>query len=129
MSTASTSASDEALLESQAVYGCELIQTMGILLKLPQVAVSTAQVSFHRFYAKRSMRKFDVRVRASSQLFFFSFISAPGARHPTRASTPSHARSISPWAPCSCRPRWRSAHERCVTCLPSSCTSSRSARG
>ena len=61
---ASTSASDAALLESQAVYGCELIQSMGILLKLPQVAVSTAQVSFHRFYAKRSMRKFDVRVRA-----------------------------------------------------------------
>ena len=57
-------ADDTALLEGQAAYGCELIQQMGILLKLPQVAVSTAQVSFHRFYAKRSMRKFDVRVSA-----------------------------------------------------------------
>ena len=59
---ASASSDEAALLESQAVFGCELIQKMGILLKLPQVAVSTAQVSFHRFYAKRSMRKFDVRV-------------------------------------------------------------------
>ena len=55
--------SDETLLESQTIFGCELIQSMGILLKLPQVAVSTATVSFHRFYYKRSMRKFDVRVR------------------------------------------------------------------
>ena len=49
--SASSSASDRALLESQAVYGCELIEKMGILLRLQRVCVSTAQVSFHRFYA------------------------------------------------------------------------------
>ena len=55
---------DEGVIASQRVFGCECIQQMGIMLRLPQVAVSTAQVMFHRFYAKRSMRKFDVRVRA-----------------------------------------------------------------
>ena len=61
---AEAATAETALLESQAVFGCELIQQMGILLRLPQVAASTAQVSFHRFYTKRSMRKFDVRVSA-----------------------------------------------------------------
>lgn len=55
---------DDDVIIGQRVYGCECIQQMGILLKLPQVAVSTAQVMFHRFYAKRSLKKFDVRVRA-----------------------------------------------------------------
>lgn len=68
-SSEADAASERALLEGQAVFGCELIQKMGILLKLPQVAVSTATVSFHRFYAKRSMRKFDVRHIALGALF------------------------------------------------------------
>lgn len=55
---------DDPVIAGQRVYGCECIQQMGILLRLPQVAVSTAQVMFHRFYAKRSLRKFDVRVAA-----------------------------------------------------------------
>lgn len=46
----------------QRVFGCELIQQMGILLRMPQVVTSTAQVMFHRFYAKRSLYKFDARV-------------------------------------------------------------------
>jgi hypothetical protein len=53
---------DDAIT-GQRIYGCELIQQMGILLRMPQVAVSTAQVMFHRFYAKRSFYKFDARVR------------------------------------------------------------------
>ena len=53
---------DDAIT-GQRIYGCELIQQMGILLRMPQVAVSTAQVMFHRFYAKRSLYKFDARVR------------------------------------------------------------------
>ena len=61
--TAMTEPSDD-INAGQLVFGCECIQQSGILLRLPQVAVSTAQVMFHRFYAKRSMRKFDVRVRA-----------------------------------------------------------------
>ena len=64
--TSSSASEDAELFAGQAVFACELIQQMGILLRLPQVAVSTAQVSFHRFYAKKSMRKFDVRVRPHS---------------------------------------------------------------
>ncbi|KAK9506158.1 hypothetical protein O3M35_008143 [Rhynocoris fuscipes] len=36
------------------VLGCELIQTAGILLKLPQVAMATGQVLFQRFYYSKS---------------------------------------------------------------------------
>ena len=53
----------------QRVFGCEFIQRMGILLKLPQVGMCTAQVMFHRFYAKRSLNKFDVRHVAMGALF------------------------------------------------------------
>ena len=63
-SAAPPSPEDDELV-GQRVFGCETIQQMGILLKLPQQAVSTAQVMFHRFYAKRSLKKFDVRVRHS----------------------------------------------------------------
>ena len=65
----SSSSDDAQQLEQLGVWGCELIQKMGILLKLPQVAVSTAQVSFHRFYARKSMRKFDVRYIGLGTLF------------------------------------------------------------
>ena len=50
----------------QRVFGCELVQQMGILLRMPQVVTSTAQVMFHRFYAKRSLYKFDARVSWAS---------------------------------------------------------------
>ncbi|XP_049780285.1 cyclin-L1 isoform X3 [Schistocerca nitens] len=36
------------------ILGCELIQTAGILLKLPQVAMATGQVLFQRFYYSTS---------------------------------------------------------------------------
>lgn len=62
-------ADEASIIAGQRVFGCELIQRMGILLRLPQIAVTTAQVSFHRFYAKRSMRKFDVRHYAMGALF------------------------------------------------------------
>jgi hypothetical protein len=46
-------------LDQQSEYdlryiGCELIQTAGILLKLPQVAMATAQVLFQRYYYFKS---------------------------------------------------------------------------
>jgi hypothetical protein len=41
------------------VYGCELIQEAGILLKLPQVVVATGQNIFHRFYYRKSLERFD----------------------------------------------------------------------
>ena len=49
--------------------GCEMIQQMGILLRLPQVVLPSAQVMFHRFYARRSVKKFDVRHFAMGALF------------------------------------------------------------
>jgi cyclin L len=36
------------------ILGCELVQTAGILLQLPQVAMATGQVLFHRFYFRKS---------------------------------------------------------------------------
>ncbi|KAF9091080.1 hypothetical protein BGX29_011136 [Mortierella sp. GBA35] len=41
--------------------GCHLIQNAGILLKLPQVAMATAQILFQRFFYLASLRKFAVR--------------------------------------------------------------------
>ncbi|KAI8462865.1 MAG: cyclin-like protein, partial [Monoraphidium minutum] len=45
------------------VYGCELIQEAGVLLRFPQAAMATGQVLFHRFYCKRSMKDFNVKAR------------------------------------------------------------------
>lgn len=44
------------------IYGCELIQEAGILLGFHQVVMATGQVLFHRFYCKRSMKAFNVKV-------------------------------------------------------------------
>lgn len=44
------------------VTGCEYIQTAGMLLQLPQVAMATAQVLFQRFYYAKSFVDFKVRV-------------------------------------------------------------------
>eukprot|EP00122_Pirum_gemmata_P000301 Pgem_evm1s264 len=41
--------------------GCELIQVCGRLLKLPQVAVASAQILFQRFYYKKSFVFNDYR--------------------------------------------------------------------
>ncbi|KAI9302679.1 cyclin-like protein [Cunninghamella echinulata] len=40
--------------------GAELIQSAGILLKLPQVAMGTAQVLFQRFFFMASLKDFDI---------------------------------------------------------------------
>ncbi|KAF9584637.1 hypothetical protein BGW38_005760 [Lunasporangiospora selenospora] len=47
--------------DSLRQFGCHLIQTAGILLKLPQVAMATAQILFQRFFYQASLRKFAVR--------------------------------------------------------------------
>ncbi|XP_026550370.1 cyclin-L1-like, partial [Notechis scutatus] len=39
------------------ILGCELIQAAGILLRLPQVAMATGQVLFHRFFYSKSFVK------------------------------------------------------------------------
>ena len=47
--------------EQLRLYGCELIQEGGCLLKLPQAVMATGQVLFHRFYVKESMKKYSVK--------------------------------------------------------------------
>lgn len=51
------------------MYGCELIQEGGILLRMPQAVMATGQVLLHRFYCKESMLKFNIKVRPSSHPF------------------------------------------------------------
>ncbi|CAI5513320.1 unnamed protein product, partial [Closterium sp. Naga37s-1] len=54
------------------VYGCELIQESGILLKLPQAVMATGQVLFHRFYCKKSQTRFNVKGVAASCVWLAS---------------------------------------------------------
>ncbi|KAI9141542.1 cyclin-like protein [Paraphysoderma sedebokerense] len=51
------------------LLGCELIQKAGILLRLPQIAMSTAQILLQRFYFVASMRKYAVRDIAMGAVF------------------------------------------------------------
>ncbi|CAI5732185.1 unnamed protein product [Peronospora farinosa] len=50
-------------------FGCELIQEAGILLRLPQVVMATAQTLLHRFYYRKSLHEFDAFRVALSCLF------------------------------------------------------------
>ena len=54
---------NEEVEEQLRLYGCELIQEGGCLLKLPQAVMATGQVLFHRFYVKESMKNYSVKVR------------------------------------------------------------------
>ena len=54
------------------IYGCELIQKAGYLLKIPQVCMATGQVLFQRFYHNESMKNYDVRYIAMGSLFLAS---------------------------------------------------------
>lgn len=55
---------DEETETDLRILGCELIQTAGILLKLPQVAMATGQVLFHRFYFSKSFVRQPMEVTA-----------------------------------------------------------------
>lgn len=57
---------DEATEVNLRIYGCDLIQECGILLKLPQAVMASGQVLFHRFYCKKSFAKFNVKRLAAS---------------------------------------------------------------
>uniref|UniRef100_A0A1L8DX27 Putative cdk9 kinase-activating protein cyclin t n=1 Tax=Nyssomyia neivai TaxID=330878 RepID=A0A1L8DX27_9DIPT len=48
------------------ILGCELIQTAGILLKLPQVAMATGQVLFQRFFYSKSFVRHNMETTAMS---------------------------------------------------------------
>lgn len=56
---------DEGTENQLRQFGCDLIQEAGILLKLPQAVMATAQVLLQRFYCKKSLRKLDVKVFSS----------------------------------------------------------------
>jgi hypothetical protein len=50
-------------------YGCELVQEAAILLRVNQAVACTGQTLLHRFYAKRSLTKFDVERVAATCAF------------------------------------------------------------
>ncbi|XP_020590427.1 cyclin-L1-1-like [Phalaenopsis equestris] len=54
------------------IYGCDLIQESGILLRLPQAVMATGQVLFHRFYCKKSFARFSVKRVAASCVWLAS---------------------------------------------------------
>ncbi|KAI9475361.1 Fanconi anemia protein FancD2 nuclease-domain-containing protein [Zychaea mexicana] len=62
----------EELEESLRNFGCEFIQSAGILLKLPQVAMATAQVLFQRFYYMASLKDFGIVEIGMGALFLAS---------------------------------------------------------
>lgn len=63
---------DEVTEVKLRIYGCQLIQETGILLKLPQVVMATGQVLFHRFYCKKSFVEYDVKSVAASCVWLAS---------------------------------------------------------
>ncbi|KAL3581450.1 hypothetical protein D5086_015782 [Populus alba] len=63
---------DEATETTLRIYGCDLIQESGILLKLPQAVMATGQVLFHRFYCKKSFARFNVKKVAASCVWLAS---------------------------------------------------------
>ncbi|KAG2226034.1 hypothetical protein INT45_002500 [Circinella minor] len=62
----------EDLEETLRNFGCELIQSAGILLKLPQVAMATAQVLFQRFFYMASLKEFGIVEIGMGALFLAS---------------------------------------------------------
>ncbi|XP_068318401.1 cyclin-L1-1-like [Pyrus communis] len=63
---------DEATETTLRIYGCDLIQESGILLKLPQAVMATGQVLFHRFFCKKSFARFNVKKVAASCVWLAS---------------------------------------------------------
>ena len=54
--------------------GAELIQKAGIYLKLPQVAIATAQVIFQRFFYAKSFISCDMQTAAKASIWLASKI-------------------------------------------------------
>lgn len=74
---------DEPTEMTLRIYGCDLIQESGILLRLPQAVMATGQVLFHRFYCKKSFARFNVKRVAASCVWLASKLeeSPRKARH------------------------------------------------
>lgn len=45
------------------IYGAQMIQEAGILLKCPQAVMATGMILLQRFYCKRSLKEYSVKVR------------------------------------------------------------------
>lgn len=54
------------------ILGCEMIQTAGILLKLPQVAMATGQIYLQRFYYSKSFVRYPMEVMAMGSIYLAS---------------------------------------------------------
>ncbi|XP_022116311.2 cyclin-L1 [Pieris rapae] len=54
------------------VLGCEMIQTAGILLKLPQVAMATGQMYLQRFYYSKSFVRYPMETTAMGSIYLAS---------------------------------------------------------
>ncbi|CAG9131588.1 Cyclin-L1 [Plutella xylostella] len=54
------------------ILGCELIQTAGILLKLPQVAMATGQIYLQRFYYAKSFVRYPMETMAMGSIYLAS---------------------------------------------------------
>ncbi|XP_072947980.1 cyclin-L1 [Epargyreus clarus] len=54
------------------ILGCEMIQTAGILLKLPQVAMATGQMYLQRFYYSKSFVRFPMETTAMASIYLAS---------------------------------------------------------
>ena len=80
----------ESLLRSSA---CQLIQEAGILLRLPQVAMCTAQILLQRFFFHKSLRRYDVTLIAMSALFLSSKLEEEPRRSRSIITVFHHLRS------------------------------------
>jgi len=76
------------------ILGCELIQTAGILLKLPQVAMATGQVLFHRFYYAKSFIRYKYEAVAMGCVCLASKIEEAPRRLRDVASVFHHIRQV-----------------------------------
>lgn len=54
------------------ILGCEMIQTAGILLKLPQVAMATGQIYLQRFYYSKSFVRYPMETMAMGSVYLAS---------------------------------------------------------
>ncbi|CAH1117621.1 unnamed protein product [Phaedon cochleariae] len=76
------------------IYGCELIQTAGILLKLPQVAMATGQVLLQRFYYSKSLVRHPVEHTAMACVCLASKIEEAPRRVRDVINVFSHVRQV-----------------------------------
>lgn len=48
------------------IYGAQMIQEAGILLRCPQAVMATGQVLLQRFYCKKSLKEYSIKVGVGS---------------------------------------------------------------